>query len=275
MSRLDLPREGERALVYVHEREYPLRGSQVRALATIGTLRVVPVVPVNDLRDDDGRAWDLRHGDLQRLRGAGRVRRVAPVEAPRFTALVALAERGRAFLEHYRNPNPNREPAQQSDAVPSKARKLTYDAPLYRPSCAAPIACVRKARIPRVALDDGLKRECRAFSQEGNHDRLESDGRPTRSLGRCTNAPKPMTCPCSKIPSSSSMRVEYEWPDGRREVGRGEVLTPHHRCPHAAANARSVFTCPWGSGTRVGGGSSRSGRGGRPFDPDLADEFLQ
>src|ERR1700688_5055063 len=39
---LDLPRGPERERVSVHEQMYRLRGSEARALATIGTFRVVP-----------------------------------------------------------------------------------------------------------------------------------------------------------------------------------------------------------------------------------------
>jgi hypothetical protein len=70
------------------------------------------------------------------------------------------------------------------------------------------------------------------------------------------------------------LRIEYEWPDGRREIENVEVLTPHYRGAHAAAKAASGFTCYRGAGARVGG-SGNSARGGRPFDPDLADEFLR
>ena len=65
---LDLPHGAERGRVYVYDQEYDLRGSEVRTLATLGTFRVVPV---RDLDDDRGRAPDLWHGDLDRLRSAG------------------------------------------------------------------------------------------------------------------------------------------------------------------------------------------------------------
>src|SRR5437870_6201189 len=65
---LDLPRGLERERVHVHDHDYELRGSEVRTLATIGAFRVVPL---SDLHDDNGRAADLWHGDLDRLRSAG------------------------------------------------------------------------------------------------------------------------------------------------------------------------------------------------------------
>src|SRR5712692_8861989 len=271
-SGLDLPRGHDRERVYVLEYEYELRGSETRALATIGTFRVVPA---SDLRDDDGRAGDLRHGDLERLRSAGLVRRVAPVEGDRRTTLVALTERGRELLDHHRTPD--REPAQRFYAGPSKARELTHDAQLYR----AYLRSVDRlhaqgARIHRVVLDDDLKREYQAFLQEGNRDRPESDGRPTRSPEEIHEWAHTHDLPVLEDSVQfPDVRLEYEWPDGRREIEHIEVLTPHYRGAHAAAKARAGFTCYRGGGARVGGRSGRSGRGGRPFDPRLADEFLR
>ncbi|MBI3494283.1 MAG: hypothetical protein HY047_21250, partial [Acidobacteria bacterium] len=59
---LELPRGLERERVHSHDHDYQLRGSEVRALATIGAFRVVPA---DDLRDDQGRPGDVRHGDLE------------------------------------------------------------------------------------------------------------------------------------------------------------------------------------------------------------------
>jgi hypothetical protein len=68
------------------------------------------------------------------------------------------------------------------------------------------------------------------------------------------------------------LRLEYEWPDGRRDAEHIEVTTPHYRGAHAAAKVRAGFTRYRASSSRVGGRSGR--RGGRPFDPDVAGEFL-
>src|SRR5258705_11123776 len=74
---LNLPRglERERVHVHAHGEDYQLRGSEVRALATIGAFRVVAA---DDLRDDHGRPGAVRHGDLERLRSAGLMRAGAP-----------------------------------------------------------------------------------------------------------------------------------------------------------------------------------------------------
>src|SRR5881396_256172 len=96
---LALPRGLERERVHVHDRDYQLRGSEVRTLATIGAFRVVPA---DDLRDDLGRGGDVRHGDLERLRHAGLIRTVAPFERDERTVLVTLTDRGRDVLESHR-----------------------------------------------------------------------------------------------------------------------------------------------------------------------------
>jgi DNA-binding MarR family transcriptional regulator len=272
-SGLDLPRGPERERVHVHEHEYELRGSEARALATIGTFRVVPA---SDLRDDHGRRGDVRHGDLERLRKAGLIRRIAPAEGQRRTALVTLTDRGRELLESQRDPD--REPVQRFFAGPSKSRELTHDAQLYRAYFrSADRLHAQGARVDRVVLDDDLKREYQEFLQQGNRDRPDSDGRPTRTPDEVREWAQdhglPMLNDSVQFPD---LRIEYEWPDGRRDIEDVEVLTPHYRGAHAAAKGRSGFTCyRGGGGGRVGGRSGQTARGDKPFDPDLADEFLR
>jgi len=60
-----LPRGPERELVRDRDREYTLRGSESRTLATVGAFRVVSS---RDLRDHNDRAADTRSGDLRHLR---------------------------------------------------------------------------------------------------------------------------------------------------------------------------------------------------------------
>ncbi len=57
-----LPRGLERELVHDRDREYTLRGSESRTLATVGAFRVVSS---RDLRDHDGSPADPRSGDLR------------------------------------------------------------------------------------------------------------------------------------------------------------------------------------------------------------------
>ena len=62
---LDLPRGADRELVRDRDREYTLRGSETRTLATLGAFRVVSS---GDLRDANDRPLDPRSGDLRHLR---------------------------------------------------------------------------------------------------------------------------------------------------------------------------------------------------------------
>jgi DNA-binding MarR family transcriptional regulator len=269
---LDLPRGRDREFVFVHEQAYQLRSSEARALATIGAFRVVRA---NDLRDDEGRAGDLRHGDLERLRSAGLIRRVAPAEGEERTAFVSLTERGKELLETHRTPD--RDAGQRYYAGPAKMRELTHDAELYRAYLdAADRLQAAGVHVDRVVLDEDLKREYQEFLQAGNRDNPESDGRPTRTLAEVHEWADlhhlPVLDGSVQFPD---LRIEYEWPDGRRDIEDVEVLTPHYRGAHAAAKARAGFSSYRAGGPRVGGRGGQASQGGRPFDPDLADEFVK
>src|SRR6516162_25205 len=65
LRELDLPRGPERERVFDGDREYTLRGSESRTLATVGAFRVVPA---QDLRDRDDRPLDQRNSELRHLR---------------------------------------------------------------------------------------------------------------------------------------------------------------------------------------------------------------
>src|SRR3989454_3328364 len=70
---VDLPGGREREIVRDRDREYTLRGSESRTLATVGAFRVVSS---RDLRDQHDRPADPRSGDLRHLRVAGLVETV-------------------------------------------------------------------------------------------------------------------------------------------------------------------------------------------------------
>jgi hypothetical protein len=71
MRDLDLPRGPDREIVHdARDREYTLRGSEIRTLSTVGAFRVVSA---RDLRDYNDRPADPRSGDL-RHRPRGRAR---------------------------------------------------------------------------------------------------------------------------------------------------------------------------------------------------------
>jgi DNA-binding MarR family transcriptional regulator len=235
---LDLPRGPQRERVAHRDREYDLRASEVRTLATIGAFRAVPV---SDLQDHDGHRADLRHGDLERLRSAGLIQVAAHLDHEERTPVLTLTEQGRALLENHRSPGRGH---------------------------------ARGARIHRVVLDSELKREYQRFLHARNEGRRDCDGHPDRTPDEVRDWAMDQHLPVNdngvQFPDA---RIEYEWPDGRRDIEDIEVTTPHYRGAHAAAKARAGFTRYRAGRGRVGG---RSGRGGgRSSDVRLAEEFLE
>ena len=269
---LDLPRglDRERVHVHAHGEDYHLRGSEVRALATIGAFRVVAA---DDLRDDHGRPGDIRHGDLERLRNAGLIRAVAPLDRGERTVIVTLTERGRDVLESHRSRGAGS--GQKFYAGALKSRELSHDAQLYRAyERAAERLQAQGARIERVVLDYELKREYQQFLQERNRNRSDSDGRPNRSRDEVKQwaAEHDLTVVNERV-RFPDFRIEYERPDGRREVENVEVTTGHYRGMHASGKAAAGFTRFRGSTARVGGASTDPGSS--PFDPHAAEELLR
>ena len=97
---LRLPRGPERDIVRDRDREYTLRGSESRTLATVGALRVVSS---RDLRDSRDRELNPRSGDLRHLREQGlaatRVYDRYAYDAENREALERLARRLLAIIE--------------------------------------------------------------------------------------------------------------------------------------------------------------------------------
>ena len=269
---LDLPRGRDRERVFVEDLTFELRGSEVRTLATIGAFRVVPI---DDLRDDRGRSGDLWHGELDRLRSADLIRAVAPFDRDdeRRTMLVTLTDRGRDLLESHRTPE--HEPRQQFYSGDVRARELSHDAQLYAAYLRAAERLLEyDVRIQRVVLDHELKREYQRFLHERDRDHSDASGRPDRDQREIERWALEHDLPFfDGHVHFPDVRLEYEWPDGRRDVENVEVTTLHYRGAHASAKARAGFTRFRATGGRVGGRSGR--RGGRPFDPDVAGELLE
>jgi DNA-binding MarR family transcriptional regulator len=269
---LDLPRGLERERVHAHDHDYQLRGSEARALATIGAFRVIPA---KDLRDDAGRPGDIRHGDLERLRSAGLIRAVTPLDREGRTTVVTLTERGREVLESHRKRG-DRSQQQTFYAGEVKPRELSHDAELYRAYLrAAERLQDEGSRVHRVVLDYELKREYQQFLQAPNRNRSDSDGRPARTREEIREWAQEHDLPVvNERVQFPDFRIEYERPDGRRGVENVEVTTLHYRGAHAAGKAQAGFTRFRGSSPRVGGRSGQTAKGS-PLDPRLAEEFLE
>src|SRR5207245_1189274 len=125
---LNLPRRHERQIVHdARDREYTLRGSESRTLATVGAFRVVSS---RDLRDHDGRPADARSGDLRHLREEGLIR-TERMDGHRDVAVV-LTKEGRSVLE---SPSPRplpRSPSRLPPGPPAGVLRGVEEAPRGR-----------------------------------------------------------------------------------------------------------------------------------------------
>lgn len=133
-----LPRELEREIVRYRDRDYTLRGSESRTLATVGAFRVVSS---RDLRDTRDRELDPRSGDLRHLREQGLVETVR-VPGTREHAVV-LTKEGRGLLESHRDRD--RDDRQTFYAGLKRERELEYDIQVY---------CAYERELARVDLDE-------------------------------------------------------------------------------------------------------------------------
>lgn len=273
---LNLPRGPSRERVRVRDQECGLRGSEVRTLAAAGTFRVVPAADLREQYRDAGR----QERDIAHLRRTGLIRTLPYVVGRTRTTLVTLTDRGREVLEENRRSRGG-ETSQAFYAGISKPRELAHDTRLY---CAYRQAverlAERGANARRVVLEEELKRDYQRFLQASNRGRRNATGRPDRTAEEIERWARERHLPCvDGHVEFPDVRIEYDKRDGRHGIEDVEVTTPHYRGAHAAAKARAGFTCYRGVGARIGGGrlGSASGgrRGGRGFDPRVAEEFLQ
>ncbi len=281
---LDLPCGPNRERVWGRDFNVLLRGSESRALATVGAFRVTHA---DDLRDGRGQPLDPRNGDLRHLREQKLVRTI-PI--PEGRSIVVLTERGRDVLERNRH---GRE--QQFYSGIQRPRELLHDAKVYAAyEREAERLREEGALIRRVMLDTELKREYQLFLQEHNRGNPESDGRPNRTpdeIGRwAMDHDLPEKDGHVQFPDA---RIVYEDREGRELTRDIEVETLHYRGSHASAKASSGFSRHSAAGMRVvgsrgvGGGGSRRGAGGYAFtartgrsggrapNPRLAEELLR
>jgi len=256
---LDLPRGPEREIVLdERDRTYELNGEDSRTLATVGTFRVVSE---SDLRDHREGALDPRDDGHRHLRDQGLVRSVSLDGRDR---VMTLTERGRSLLECHRRDRGD-ERRQEFHSGVSRPRELTHDASLYRAYLRAEERLREQgADIRRVVLENDLKREYQEWLQAHNRGRSDSDGRPDRDPREIEEWAHEHDLPYfDESVHFPDFRLEYEV-DGRDRHEDIEVVTDHYRGAHAASRARAGFVCYASSG----------GRGGRPFDPRLAEDFI-
>jgi hypothetical protein len=271
MRDLDLPCGLERTRMAVGNRSVELSGRHVRIMATAGAFRVVPASDLRDPSDTDARQLMV---DVRHLARTGLVQTKPYVVGTTRTVLVTLTDNGRALLEASRRPNGGQDQGFSAGFV--KPRELAHDSRLYQAYLrSAERIAERGGRIRRVVLDHELKRDYQRFLQD--HHRERRPGRRT-----VTRDPVDVAQWCQEQHLSSidghvqfpDVRIEFDDRDGRWEREDIEVTTPHYRGRQLAAKGQAGFTCYRATGARLGGGASGS-RGGRPFDPRVAEEMLE
>jgi hypothetical protein len=265
---LNLPRGSERELVRDREREYTLRGSETRTLATVGAFRVVSS---RDLRDQHDRPLDPRLSDLRHLREQRLVETVR-VPGTREQA-VGLTKEGHRLLERHRDHD--RDGRQTFWHGVKRERELAHDVQVYRAyERAAERLAARDAQVERVVLDHELKREYQSWLHERDRDRVDYDGHPDRSEEEIREWAREHSLPYfDEEVHFPDVRIEYRDRDGEERHQDVEVVTEHYRGAHGASVGRSGFSCYRSSSLRIGGGSSRGGGGGHRGG--LAAEMLK
>jgi hypothetical protein len=262
---LELPRGLERELVQDdRENLYELNREDSLTLATVGAFRVVSERDLGAVGDCDG---DARNDTLEHLRDEGLVRFVAINADER---AIVLTNEGRDLLEANRRERDEDGGQQEFHAGISHPRELEHDSALF--------AAYREveerlrdegADIERVVLEVDLRREYQEWLQEHNKGNPDSDGRPDRDAREVEEwARDHELAYFDQQVHFPDFRIEYER-DGRDRHEDVEVMSEHYRGAYAAAKAQAGFTC-----YRGGRGGGSSGRGGRPFDPRVAEDLL-
>ena len=264
---LNLPRGPEREIVRDRHRTYALNGSESRALAATGAFRVVRAEDLHAGFDRDG-SRRVARDPLRHLRESGLIERT---RLDSRHEVVTLTTRGRDLLEASRHDR-GHETRQAFYAGVRKPRELTHDSQVYRAYLRAEARLRGEgARIERVVLDYELKRDYQSFLQARNKGREDSDGRPDRTPEEIQLWAYQHHLPYEdEHVEFPDCRVEYEDRDGRSREEDLEIVTPHYRGAHAAGAVKSGFTC-----YAIGFRTIEGRRGGRPFDPRVADEFFE
>jgi hypothetical protein len=266
---LHLPRGMDREIVRDRDRQYTLRGSETRTLATVGAFRVVSS---RDLRDGHNRPLEPRSGDLRHLREQGLVE-TARVPGSREHA-VALTKAGRGLVERHRDRS-------QGDRQTvwdglKRERERGHDIQVYRAyERAGDRLAERGARVDRVVLDHELKREYQKWLHERDRGRADCDGHPDRTDDEIREWAREHDLPYfDDEVHFPDLRIEYREADGRWDHDDIEVTTEHYRGAHGASVAQSGFSCYQGSSLRIGGRGG-GGRGGDGHRGGLAQEMWE
>jgi hypothetical protein len=268
-QQLELPRGDARERVWLGDRPYDLRASEVRTLAAIGAFRVVEA---QDVQADGKR--DRWHGDLDHLREARLIQFTAKVLDGRPTTVVTLTREGQTLLERHQRTQGD-QLRQAFYAGLTKPRELAHDARLYRAYRTAAVRLYETgARVRRVVLDYELKRDYQRFLQANNREHGRTSGRPDRSPEEVQTWARTHDLPMAgEHVQFPDVRIEYERPDGRLDHEDLELATEQYTTLQMAAKHAAGFQMHGSQAGRMGGAKARSGAS--PFDPRAAEQVLR
>jgi hypothetical protein len=248
MRQLNLPHGVDRELVRDRDREYTLRGSESRTLATVGAFRVVSS---SDLRDGRDCTLDPRSGDLRHLREQGLVETVRVAGSREFA--VGLTKAGKRLLERHRGRDQSGRQTFWQGV--KRERELEHDLQVYRAFQREAAALeARGASVDRVVLDHELKREYQQWLNARDRERDDYDGHSDRSPHEIEEWAREHDLPYfDDQVHFPDVRIEYRDADGHEDHLDVEVVTVHYRGAHGAAASRSGFKTFGGASARVGG----------------------
>ena len=255
MDKMSLPRGPERQPVRVKHRDYQLRESEARTLATVGAFRVVRIDDLQNVRTSRD-AWT---GELRALADQHLIE-FRTVEVNREAIAVAVLTReGKELLDTHRTAADGRQQAFYAGLV--KPREVAHDAQLYRlyQTAAAEIEA-QGGRVTRVILDYELKRDYQRYLNR--QDRLDDDRQRDLETFAAT-ARLPIVDGHLELPD---LRIECETQDGRLEYRDLELVTEHYSRAQLGGKAAAGFALYRAAGAGRGRGASAH-RGGTPFDP--------
>jgi len=253
-AHLRLPETVRREPLVHRGHEYRLNSDEARVLATVGAFRVIPAADL-----DDGRSHgDTWKGPIRALADQELVERRLVVINEQATPVVVFTREGKSLLDAQQDAGRDGV-RQQYHAGLVKPRELAHDSQLFRlyQQAAARLEAGGH-RVERVVLDYELKRDYQKFlTRPDRSPEAETDMRAFAEARRL-----PIVDGHLELPD---LRIEYETPDGRIEHRDFELVTEHYSRGQLAGKAKAGFSVYRAAGTRVSGGSTRTG--GTPRDP--------
>lgn len=245
------PAPDERTVYELREKSYRLNDREARMLTDIGAFRTIDKADL--LRHIYKGQQAVFDGDLRHLHRQNLVRIVGPKGS--VTKYIALTKPAKQVTEKYLRINPR----QQIYAGAVKTREMKHDATLYHLYQKVTGEMEERGQRPvRVVLDYELKRNInKALAKTKELSRQQKEER-IQQIAHEHN----LKVVNGKIPLPD-LRIEYEHPDGERNMCDLEYVTEHYRTRSLAEKSAAGFTLY---------GSEKRGRS--PYGPDLVGGLI-